>query len=115
MTDSTIVRAHRCAVGQKGAQKEALGRSRGGFTTKIHVGGNLHGLPTGADRCDGEAHDVTRKDDLMDQRRSDPGLMLADQGYDSDGIHQGLRDRSAAPEVPAKRNRTIPHSVNKRL
>jgi transposase len=31
MLDSTIVRAHVCAEGQ------ALGRSRGGFTTKIHA------------------------------------------------------------------------------
>lgn len=36
MIDSTIVRAHHCAVGiKKGTQRtEGLGRSRGGFTTK---------------------------------------------------------------------------------
>ena len=37
--DGTIVRAHACAAGYgKGSQtQEALGRSKGGFTTKIHA------------------------------------------------------------------------------
>jgi hypothetical protein len=42
MFDSTIMRAHPCAAGalnKSGGQKsQALGRSRGGFSTKIHVG-----------------------------------------------------------------------------
>ena len=39
MIDSTIVRAHQNAAGVKGGIKntEALGRSRGGFSTKIHA------------------------------------------------------------------------------
>lgn len=37
--DATIVRAHACSAGyKKGTQdQEALGRSKGGFTTKIHA------------------------------------------------------------------------------
>ena len=44
MIDSTVVRAHHCAVGTKKRDQEAegLGRSRGGFTTKLHA------------RCDGQ-------------------------------------------------------------
>ena len=35
MIDTTIVRAHHCAAGGKGgAVRNALGRSRGGFSTK---------------------------------------------------------------------------------
>lgn len=39
MIDSTIVRAHACAAGYKKDSQldEALGRSRGGFSTKIHA------------------------------------------------------------------------------
>jgi len=42
MTDGTIVRAHACAAGAPRKQSDepenqALGRSKGGFTTKIHV------------------------------------------------------------------------------
>ena len=36
--DSTASKAHRCAAGGKGgAQEQAIGRSRGGRTTKIHA------------------------------------------------------------------------------
>jgi transposase len=63
----------------------------------------------------GEAHDVTAYDDLMDERDSDPGALLADKGYDSDAIRQDLRDRGATPEIPTKRNRLVQHSVDKAL
>ena len=81
MIDSTIIRAHRCAAGETTEeQNQALGRSRGGFSTKIHVRCNAAGLPIGIILSAGEAHDVTAYDGLMQQRDSDPGAMLADKG-----------------------------------
>jgi transposase len=64
---------------------------------------------------EGQAHDSTTYEALMDERDSDPGAMLADNGYDSDTIRQDLRDRGAAPEIPTKRNRKHQHSVSKPL
>ena len=64
---------------------------------------------------EGQAHDSTAYQALMEERDSDPGAMLADKGYDSDAIRQDLRDRGAAPEIPSKRNRKIQYSVSKRL
>lgn len=51
MIDSTVVRAHHCAVGLKKGDQETqgLGRSRGGFTTKLQA------------RCDGHAQPVRSK------------------------------------------------------
>ena len=47
MIDATIVRAHHCAAGAKrGAGTNALGRSRGGFPTKINARTNAQGLPS---------------------------------------------------------------------
>jgi transposase len=44
MFDSTSIRAHVSAAGAKGGgQSQALGRSRGGFGTKIHVKCDLDG------------------------------------------------------------------------
>ena len=39
MIDATIIRAHACASGyrKEGNETQALGRSKGGFTTKIHA------------------------------------------------------------------------------
>ena len=61
LLDSTVVRAHPCAAGapkEKGGQEEqALGRSVGGFSSKIHVtvdalGNPLRLLLTGGQRAD---------------------------------------------------------------
>ena len=46
MIDSTIVRAHQHAVcGKRGGQDQALGRSRGGLSTKIHMAADATGRP----------------------------------------------------------------------
>jgi transposase len=45
-----------------------------------HVRCNAAGLPIGIVLSEGEAHDVTAYDGLMQQRDSDPGAMLADKG-----------------------------------
>ena len=39
MIDATIVRSHACAAGygKNSQEQQALGRSRGGFSTKIHA------------------------------------------------------------------------------
>jgi transposase len=45
LVDATIVRAHQHAAGAKGGQKHhALGRSRGGFSTKVHFAVSKMGI-----------------------------------------------------------------------
>jgi transposase len=66
MIDSTIVRAHRYAAGEKTEeQNQALGHPRGGFSTKIHVRCNAAGLLIGVVLSEGDAHDVTAYEELM--------------------------------------------------
>ena len=64
MLDSTVVRAHMCAVGgskRGGSQKaQALGRSRGGFSSKIHIVVDAVGFPLRFSLTGGERHDITR-------------------------------------------------------
>ncbi len=45
MIDSTVVRAHQHAAGSKKAGDQALGRSRGGLSTKVHVAVDAMGSP----------------------------------------------------------------------
>jgi IS5 family transposase len=115
MIDSTIVRAHHCAAGGRGDQVRHLGRSLGGYSTKVHLRANAVGLPIGVVLTAGEAHDTTAYADLMDERDSDPGFLLGDRGYDSDEIRRDARDRGATPEIPTRRNRKLQHSVDRRL
>jgi transposase len=92
-----------------------LGRSRGGYSTKVHLRANADGLPIGVVLTAGEAHDATAYADLMDERDSDPGVLLGDRGYDSDEIRRDARDRGATPEIPTRRNCKLQHSVDRRL
>ncbi len=87
MIDSTTVRAHHCAPGARAAERRDLGRSRGGFSTKIHLRANAEGLPIGVALTPGQAHDRTAYDDLMAERDSDPGVLLADRGCDNERHH----------------------------
>jgi transposase len=41
----------------------------------------------------------------MDQPGPEPKVLIADKGYDSDGIRDDLRARGAEPVIPMKRNR----------
>ena len=66
---------------QGGTQNQALGRSRGGFTTKIHARTNGEGLPVALLLTPGEAHDSTAFPDLMAEYDADPDVMLGDKGY----------------------------------
>ena len=48
MIDSTVVRAHQHSAGaQKAGEDQAIGRSRGGLSTKIHATVDALGNPTG--------------------------------------------------------------------
>ncbi|MFP3700533.1 IS5/IS1182 family transposase, partial [Burkholderia sp. SIMBA_013] len=59
--DSTVVRAHQHAASARKAKgrsaNEALGRSRGGFSTKIHVRAEGLGKPVIFTLTGGEVHD----------------------------------------------------------
>jgi transposase len=60
MIDSTIVRAHQHSAGaiKKKNETEAIGRSSGGLSTKIHATVDALGNPTGIALSPGQAHDL---------------------------------------------------------
>jgi transposase len=49
----------------------------------------------------------------MEARDSDPAIIPADKGYDSDPIRQDPVDRGAVPEIPTQRNRHIHCSIRR--
>ena len=105
MLDSTIIRAHQHAAGAEGssAEAEALGRSRGGFSTKIHVACDGLGKPVKIILTPGQDHDVTQGPALIAD--SDAKKIIADKGYDSDAFIAAIEERDAEPVIPPRSNR----------
>lgn len=97
---------------KRGAQNQGLGRSRGGFTSKIHARTNEEGLPLGFVITAGEAHDATAYDGLMQTDETRPKALLGDKGYDSDAIREDAYIHGTNPVIPTKSNRTVQRPVD---
>ncbi|WP_420604665.1 IS5 family transposase [Methylobacterium sp.] len=106
MFDSTVVRAHVSAAGAKGGQQDqALGRSRGGFSTKIHLKTDFSGLPLAFVLTGGEAGDSPQFETLLDLGPDvRPRAAVTDKGYDSKRNRAAARVRGIAPIIPCKAN-----------
>lgn len=100
---------------KRGVETNALGRSRGGFSTKINARTNAEGLPIGIVITPGQAHDVTAYPALMEEVDDDPEQMLADKGYDSDAVRDDIEARGGQAQIPSKANRKVQHLVDKAI
>ncbi len=84
-----------------------LGRSRGGFSTKIDLRTNGLSLPLAVVLTGGEVSDVKRYGPVMDEPGPAPKVVLADKGYDADAILADLEARGVAAIIPPRRNRKV--------
>ena len=115
MLDSTIVRAHACASGyiKDGNTEQALGRSKGGFTTKIHALVDALGLPIKFIVTPGQDHDITQAKALLaDVKES---TVLADKAYYSKDICAFLLERNCTIVIPSRCNAKIEHNIDKEI
>jgi transposase len=113
MIDATIIRAHACAAGYaKNTQKgEALGRSKGGFTTKIHAMVDALGNPIKFTLTPGQRHDIIQAKTLTETIKGIP--LIADKAYDCDEFIMYLQKKECTPIIPPKRNRISKRTYDK--
>lgn len=114
--DGTMVRAHQHAAGAKGSQAEteALGRSQGGFSTKMHVRADGNGKPLTFVLTAGQRHAAIAFERLMTQTaihrpsqgrpKQRPRRLVADKGYSARRIRAYLRRRGIRHTIPHKTN-----------
>ncbi|WZO99363.1 IS5 family transposase [Isosphaeraceae bacterium EP7] len=117
--DGTVIRAARCAGGGgKGEDPEepadhALGRSQGGFSTKIHQLCDGHGHPLDFHLTPGQAHETTglvpplegaeeRVVDGDGEPIAWPVALAGDKGYRADWIDEYLIEMGTTPVIPSK-------------
>ncbi|MDZ4821427.1 MAG: IS5 family transposase, partial [Planctomycetota bacterium] len=93
----------------------ALGRSRGGFTTKIHILCDSHGLPLHFHLTAGQTHESSALDDVLvgadenlldedGERIAWPSALGGDKGYRADWIDEYLLGLGIEPVIPSKEN-----------
>lgn len=120
LIDSTTIRAHPHAAGAPkkhgGQEAQGLGRSRGGFTTKLHIAATDENTPVAMHLTPGQDHDASAFGALMNEVPPDchPRTGVADKAYDSGEIRDALRDKGMKPVIPHRSNAVDPPRLNKK-
>jgi len=117
MLDSTIVRAHACAAGAPRSAgsppNQAQGRSKGGFTAKIHVITDGLGNPLDFILTEGQAADITQASPLLEDIKAVYAIM--DKAYDADKLIEQLKAQDIIPVIPPKANRKEPREYDRHI
>jgi transposase len=90
---------------KRGQHRQALGRSRGGFSTKIHLKTDLDGNPLDFHLIAGEVSDSTQFETSLDiGPEIRPRIAITDKGYDSQANRAAARARGITPVIPRREN-----------
>ena len=102
--DSTVVRfpPARCGCAKKNGP-QAVGRSRGGLTTKVHAATDALGNPVRWLLTPGQESDISQAPALLEG--FSPERVIADKGYDADSFIDKIRSLGAEPVIPPRSNR----------
>jgi transposase len=90
-------------------ENQALGRSRGGFSSKIHLKTDFDGLPMAFHLTGGEVSDTTQLQISLDIGPDiAPRVAITDKGYDSAANRAACRSRGIIPVIPHRENAPTP-------
>ncbi len=89
---------------QRGELNQAIGRSRGGRTTKIHALTDELCRPIAFMLTGGQMADCTAGAQLL-ERLPPCRILHGDKGYDTDAIRRQVEATGAMPNIPPKANR----------
>ena len=92
---------------------QSLGRSRGRFSTKIHLatgalGNALRFILTG-----GERNDITQAERLIENLLAD--YVIADKGYDSETFILKLKVQNSEAIIPSRSNHKVQREIDQHL
>lgn len=118
-------RSSACRRGKKSTPaEEALGRSQGGLSTKIHLRCDGQGRPITFLLTPGQQHELSVAEQLMEQggvRRASghirlrPKRVSGDKGYSSRKYRHYLRKRGVRTTIPRKKNEHRSGPFNREL
>jgi transposase len=85
---------------------EAIGRSVGGLSTKIHAKVDAFGQLVNILLTPGQVHESQVAHEVLAEEKC--GSLLADKAYDIDGFRQTLAHKGITAVIPSKKNRLNP-------
>jgi transposase len=96
---------------KEGAQ--SLGRSRGGFSTKIHLATDALGNAVRFILTGGERNDITQAESLVNDLVAD--YVIADKGYDAEAFVLKLKERNSEAVIPSRSNHKVQRKIDEHL
>ncbi len=100
--DGSHVRAHQHSAGIK---NQAISKSIGGNSSKIHLAVDAHGNPVKFIITDGTTHDVKVAPELVSQLKLEQtDAVCADKGYDSESLREQIIATATKANIPRKSN-----------
>lgn len=84
---------------KRGALAHAIGRSRGGLTTKVHLVVDALGLPLAFRITEGNRHDIVSAPELVDETQ--PRCLLGDKAYSSHAFRALLDEKECLAVIPS--------------
>jgi transposase len=104
-----------CGRRQRGQDGQALGRSRGGFSTKLHLRCDARGLPLAFILTPGEAHATRALAERVEDLAVGTRCLVGDMGYDADWVREELLVRGVLPVIPPNPVRREPVPLDREL
>ncbi len=103
----------RCRKKKGGTENQALGCSRGGFSTKIHITVDGLGNPLRIHLTPGQRNDIAEAEALILGYKSE--YVIGDKGYDSDNFIAVIEANGAIAVIPPKSHRVDQRDYDKHL
>lgn len=123
--DGSVIRAHRAASGMDQQSDEsdeyhALGRSRGGYSTKLHVMTDSRGTLLAATVTGGQRHESQEFENLFEHcelsvhlLRDRPDAIAGDKGYSSQSIRESITTKKIKAVIPSRSNESSAKEFDK--
>lgn len=102
----------RCGRTKKEGE-QSLGRSRGGFSTKIHLATDALGNALRFILTGGERNDITQAQALVTDLAV--AYVIADKGYDSEAFVLHLKGQDAEAVIPSRATNKVQREIDTHL
>src|SRR5213076_1959326 len=103
----------RCRDQKRGSEDQAIGRSRGGLSTKIHMAVRGLGCPVRFTLTAGQKGDAPQAAALIEGMPAE--VVMADTAYDADHLRQAIAAKGALAVIPNNPSRALKYPLDKHL